>query len=116
MEHFIDGWKVSEVGRRQQDIQLYSAAQDQWKVVCVQVCPELESNWIDRRIVKRLHLRSRKDDSLMEAEYEGIRLQASGKVVDLIGAENDGNKSSRHRFHIVKDAPFDMLFGANLQG
>lgn len=114
-----DNWKVQEVqqsGVRQQDIHLYSVKECKWKLVCAQVWPEIEYNWIDRRIVRRLHLKSRQDDMLMEGEFEGKRFQSTGKIVDLVCAQETTNKPPRHRFYIVKDAPFDMLFGASLLG
>ncbi len=92
-------------------MQLYSTGGRKSGEASTIICPALTSNWISEDMVRQCKLKSKRRATKKSANYGGVLLVSTGDLVELICL----GKSCRHRFHIIKNAPFpfDILFGVD---
>ncbi|KAF1813837.1 hypothetical protein P152DRAFT_457210 [Eremomyces bilateralis CBS 781.70] len=87
-------------------IKIFSRTEGEWSKACAKLSPDLDGNWMSKRIVGRFDLKLCPDETTKEVEYQG-RLLVSCGVVEL----SCSPESCRHRFHVFRHAPFDILLG-----
>ena len=99
-----------------QNLCLYSKLSKKGEPIRAIFRPTVRENFIARRIVDRLEFTLYSDPLVVKTVvWDGKRISSTSKFVDLACAgETDGTKDcAAHRFYVVRNCPFDLLFGSS---
>jgi hypothetical protein len=100
------------VQKAKRNITLLSKATGRPDRFCVISARKVEDNFISQKIVDRLGLKIHFDAAIVSSITWGSKQFCStGRFVDLLIPMSGSTKNAAHRFHVLKECPFDMLLG-----
>jgi hypothetical protein len=96
-----------------QNINIHSQNKDQWFGLIAVIDSGTKENWISEDVKNRCDLKVVRGNLIRCATFNGQEFETD-EVVTVTWRKEGVKKTEQAKFHIGRNAPFDVVFGSNI--